>query len=131
MTTARTLLTELTSLGVSARVDGADLVLRPVPPADVLERCRAAKPELLELLTGLDQRLAHSEVLAFPAHLLAALPVPTTLIVTDGTGCPPRAIPPSQFAALATVAPAGATVGDVLRLAGLELRLVVLDGGAP
>ncbi len=132
MSTARSLLSELSALGITVRVEGAYLRLCPSAPPDLLARVRAAKPELISLLSRqLDQGLACREVLGFPAHLLGELPIPTSLVCEPLAGGDRRTLDPEAFAQMTRTASSTATVADVLAHHGLRLRAVIIDGGAP
>ncbi len=78
--TAGTLLAELERLGVSAFIDGPDLVLRGELPAELIERVRACKPAVVELLRwrrhtdGPDYPPPGAD-LGPPTHLLADMPI--------------------------------------------------------
>jgi hypothetical protein len=128
---ARTLLAELSALGIRVTAEGAYLRLVPSAPPDLRARVVAAKPELIALLTerdALDQGLACREVLGFPASLLAELPIPTSLVLArpDGTTSMLPASS-SRWSAMHSALP-GSTVGAVLAHHGFVLRAVVIEG---
>lgn len=86
MTAAVLLLAELGAMGVRIRADGMQLRLRPAEAItpELRQRLLAVKVDLLLLLAAqpaLEQRLALSEVLAFPAAMLCELPVATRLVI--------------------------------------------------
>jgi hypothetical protein len=135
MTTAATdVLAELRQRGITVTADGEYLRLRPSTALtpELRERARAVKPELLALLApALDAGLAVHEVLGFPAVLIAALPLATSLVLGPRRRVvSTRSLEWTALIAGASLSPR-ATVHAVLQVHNLDLIAVAIDGGKP